>query len=95
MVKGCQRKIVVLKDTGSDLFEEAYFILKEEHSGGEASIPPDMAEEADRILSGNLSAPKKPRTGGRRPVSGLRWFLYGALLAGSLVTAVFTAVFCF
>lgn len=95
MVKGCQRKIVVLKDTGSDLFEEAYFILKEEHSDCEGAIPQDMAEEADRILSGNLSAPRRQRRNTGKPVSGLRWFLYGALLAGSLVTAVFTAVFCF
>lgn len=33
MLKGCQKKIIFLKDTGSDLFEEAYFVIKPEYDG--------------------------------------------------------------
>ena len=29
MIKGCQKKIIFLKNTGCELFEEAYFIMKE------------------------------------------------------------------
>ncbi|MBO5286547.1 MAG: hypothetical protein J6B34_00325 [Clostridia bacterium] len=28
MIKGCQKRIVFLKDTGSDYFDEAYFVIK-------------------------------------------------------------------
>ena len=31
MVRGCQKKIIYLKNSGSDLFEEAYFIIKNNH----------------------------------------------------------------
>ena len=27
--KGCQRKMIVIKNTGSEFFDAAYFILKE------------------------------------------------------------------
>ena len=30
MIKGCQKRIIHLKNTGSPYFEEAYFILKDE-----------------------------------------------------------------
>ena len=33
MVKGCQRKIYYLKNTGSKYFEEAYLVLKREENG--------------------------------------------------------------
>ncbi len=95
MVKGCQRRIVVLKDTGSDLFEEAYFILKEDLPESAAKISPDMVEEANRILSGETVVPKKRKIAVMQAGERMRWFLYGALLAASLITAVFTAVFCF
>ena len=28
MVKGCQKKVICIKDTGSEMFEEAFFIMK-------------------------------------------------------------------
>ncbi|MBQ8510784.1 MAG: hypothetical protein IJ493_12845 [Clostridia bacterium] len=47
MVKGCQKKIIVVTDTGSRYFDSAYFILKKE-------LPPcsqnDMMSEARRML---------------------------------------------
>ena len=30
MIKGCQKKIIQIKDTGCKYFEEAYFIIKDE-----------------------------------------------------------------
>jgi hypothetical protein len=29
MVRGCQKKIIYLKNTGSEVFEEAYFVVRE------------------------------------------------------------------
>ena len=49
MVRGCQKKIIYLKNTGSEVFEEAYFVVREK------TLPSyveecDMVEEANRIL---------------------------------------------
>lgn len=48
MVKGCQKKVICIKDTGSDMFEEAFFIMKPSKDG----VPKegDMIREARRIL---------------------------------------------
>ncbi len=50
MVRGCQRRIYVVKNTDSALFEEAYFILKRNPSPQPAVSESEMAEEADRIV---------------------------------------------
>lgn len=49
MLKGCQKKIVFLKDTGSDFFEEAYFVIKPEYDGIKED---DIVCEATRIANG-------------------------------------------
>lgn len=82
MVKGCQRQIVLLRGTGSELFEEAYFILKPE----KADLPQaQMITEANRIIEENTQRKKRasavtaPR-GGR-----LLFFLLGLLSGGSFL----------
>ncbi len=47
MIKGCSRKVIVVKDPGSNLFEEAYFIV----SPGESERKyGDFLLEANRII---------------------------------------------
>ena len=50
--KGCQKRMIMLKNTGSELFEEAYFILKESKNGSLANEN-DMIKEANRIVCDN------------------------------------------
>ena len=50
MVRGCQRKIYVVKSTESPLFEEAYFILKRNPAHQTAISESEMAREANRIV---------------------------------------------
>ena len=49
MLKGCQKKIIFLKDTGCDIFEEAYFVIKPEYEGMNKC---DIVSEATKIASG-------------------------------------------
>ena len=49
MIKGCQKKIVFLKDTGSDFFEEAYFVIKPDYDKMDKN---DILCEATKIASG-------------------------------------------
>ncbi len=48
MIKGCQRRIIMVKDTGSRYFDCAYFVLK--HDLPESSSESDMLAEAHRMI---------------------------------------------
>ena len=48
MVKGCQRKIYYLKNTGSKYFEEAYLVLKREENGKAQASQTELSREAER-----------------------------------------------
>ena len=54
MVKGYQRRIVFLKNTGSELFDEAYFVISDAEVT-EGRSKRTMVEEATRIIEENLS----------------------------------------
>ena len=49
MIKGCHKRIVFLKDTESELFDEAYFILK---PCAISKNEDDIVSEATKIVSG-------------------------------------------
>ncbi len=51
--KGIQKKMIMLKNTDSRYFEEAYFIIKDEigHSGKSDICENAMIKEANRIIS--------------------------------------------
>ena len=53
MVKGYKRNIVLLKNTNSDVFDTAYFIMKD----GLKDKNIDVIGEANRILEENTCAP--------------------------------------
>lgn len=53
MFKGCQRKIIMLKNTGSGIFDEAYFVIKESAAASMRVSENDMIAEANRILNEN------------------------------------------
>ena len=48
MVRGCQKKIIYLKNTGSEVFDEAFFVVRDKEIG--YSDECDMVREATRIL---------------------------------------------
>ncbi|MBQ9941031.1 MAG: hypothetical protein IJO74_05795 [Clostridia bacterium] len=57
MIKGCNKRVVIIKNPGSDFFEEAYFILKERISlpkDNTASYETKMIDEANRIISDSM-----------------------------------------
>ena len=80
MIRGAQKKMIVVKTGDSRLFEEAYFVLRREYEGGG-----DMVAEANRLIEGCGGRGKgvSKRTG-RRLVS-LALFLGGALSGGGVI----------
>lgn len=53
LYKGCQKKMIMLKNTGSELFEEAYFILKDKDDKSTKLSETDMIREANKIIANN------------------------------------------
>lgn len=56
MIKGTHRSIIKLKNISGEVFEEAYFILKE---GRESEKSSDVVREAKKIISENMIIPEK------------------------------------
>ena len=90
MVRGCQKRIIYLKNSGSNLFEEAYFVIKNTSQCEEVSEC-DMIEEANRIIDESFYSEERERFGVRL-ISFLKKialpFLAGALI-GVLVALCF------
>ena len=56
MIKGCQKSIIHLKDTGSPYFEEAYFIVS--RGSDIEALGEDMIKEALNIVKSSTADAK-------------------------------------
>ncbi len=90
MLKGCRKQMIVLHGTASEIFDEAYFILKK---GSESKTEQHLREgerttmllEANRILEENRIG-GQVRGRGRYTLYYLLFFLCGIILgAGSII----------
>ena len=60
-MRGYQKKVIYVKNTGSRHFEEAYFVLRPDSEGASAS-PDSMILEANRIIEENrLGSKRRPQ----------------------------------
>ena len=78
MLHGCQKKVIHLRTTGSEMFDEAFFIVRENLP---QKTPPerDMVREANKILmSARTANEREAALHRRRFLSGLACFLSGA-----------------
>ena len=77
MLKGCNKSVVFLKNTGSDIFDEAYFVIK---PSAHHHLDRDIVKEATRLANGFLfENSTKSHRGRLVPV------LFGALLCFSVM----------
>ena len=93
-MKGYQRKVIFLKNTGSPYFDEAYFVVSRE--GICASVEQsDMVLEANRIINESLedSATRIRRERVKRRRDFLIPFFLGVLFSGLVSVAVFALLF--
>ncbi len=83
MYKGYKRKVIVVRDTDSSLFESAYFLLRD---GGEDFSVKDMVKEASRIIRDKSEEEKCP-------VSVKKFFTFSVGCA--ITSVIFTLVVIF
>lgn len=88
-MKGYQKKVIFLKNTGSNLFDEAYFVMSRD--GENSSLgEEDMVSEANRIIDESLGIKRGEKKGISFGRFASRTFPF---LLGSFITAaVFVAV---
>ena len=95
MIKGCTKKMILLKDTGSEFFEEAYFILKPDTPFAALRSERDFVAEANRIVAESrpesradglsASARKSARKSVRKPRTGRKSAFFLGILSGILL----------
>lgn len=77
-MRGYQKKVIYVKNTGSRHFEEAYFVMRGDSPDRECSHE-KMVEEANRIIKENFGARK------RGFLYSKRWHIL-AFFSGSAIT---------
>ena len=77
-MRGYQRRVIFLKNTGSALFEEAYFVMRSEEMT-EGKTEADMVSEAGRIIEENFGKWKSRKRIPRIPALIIS-FASGAIL---------------
>ena len=78
MLKGAQKRMIIVRTGDSRYFDEAYFVLRRE-IGAKASSRTDMLNEANRILE---ESGMKPRARRKSFLVCTLFFLLGAVLGG-------------
>ena len=89
MLKGCRKQMIVLRGTGSEIFDEAYFVLKKGEEKKDISCKNSheraaMLLEANRILEENRLS-ERSRSGAYYALRYLLCFLAGIMLGGGSV----------
>lgn len=91
MLRGAEKRMIVVRTRDSRLFEEAYFVVRPEADRSDRDES-DMVWEANRLLessmvgwrSDTMGSPhfSRSRRGGLR---GRLWFLFGLVSGGGIV----------
>ncbi len=58
MIKGCAKRVIVVKNTNSEMFDEAYFIVNPKRGERKQS---DFLAEANKIISSEFGTSDKHR----------------------------------
>ena len=92
MIRGAQKKMIVIRTHDSRVFEEAYFVIRRDTDGMMDNC--DMLTEADRIIRRNTAGAHVTDSPSRRLPPWLArasWIMVG-FLAGSGGTALLLLV---
>ena len=89
VVKGTQRKMIVVRTADSELFDEAYFILRKDNSRYGSASEGSMIDEANRIINKSVLSHERER--GRSAAISVRELLFyiGGLVSGSGIVGLF------
>lgn len=88
MLRGCQKKIVFIKNTGSKVFDEAYFVIS-----GKEGVPSltdeAMVDEAKRIIDDATFGDKGNGLFCSKNLKMLGIFSIGAVVSSLITSLIF------
>ena len=87
MIKGCERRMINIEDTDSELFESAYFIIRQNVPLPKKTKREDIIREAAKIV-GEKMEPNRSRRRERRRLWAERAVVFAVGAAASAVAAV-------
>ena len=91
-MRGYQKRVVYLKNTGSAIFEEAYFVIKTDKRNGtyKAYTGEALIEEANRIIEENVKAKHDKK---RKIPSARSTVIFGiGFLSAALISLIFLMI---
>ncbi len=93
MLKGCRKNVVYVKNTDSELFEEAYFIVSDK-TAIKNKCENDMLKEASRIISNGpmrsyFPTDKEAKNESAAEIRKALWFVLGATVTAALNAVIF------
>ena len=97
MIKGCKKNVVWVRNTGSEMFDEAYFIVSEKGSERKTTES-DMLREANRLISETPSTSYFPKENEKRVKQRILakgragWFMIGASVTTALNAVLYYIV---
>lgn len=83
MIKGCQKRMIFIKNTGCDLFDEAYFVLKSDIPASEENQD-NIIRTATAIINEHEYPLNKRKRAKSKRSKALLFFILGALLGATL-----------
>lgn len=93
MTRGCEKRIIHIKDTDSALFEEAYFVLRSGVTKRRQVHSEDqMIKEANRLIKDSLSF-AYPSKSAKKSRSFIKAFIIGAAFSGVLSVVIGLTLF--
>ena len=87
-MRGYKKKVILIKNTGSDMFEEAFFVLKSDNKEEKRQInlTRDMVYEANRVIDEKVVDDRKRKSA--VILASIISFLSGALISVSVCTVL-------
>ena len=85
MIKGAQRKMIVMKTAESNMFEEAYFVMRRGVDCSES----DMVSEANRIIENYGCKRKESFWNKKRELLKSLWIFLSGCAVGSAIIGGF------
>lgn len=90
MIKGCQKRVLWVKNIESDCFDGAFFIVSDK-SGEKLRSESSMVAEANRIISQSaitnyfgVEKGSQKKQAGEMRVLKIKWFAVGAMIMTAL-----------
>ncbi len=88
MIKGCERRMIKIENPESELFESAYFILRQNAPSAKKCKKDELLREAVRITDGKITENSRKRKRFERIVH-IIFFAAGVLVSAAASLLIF------